>query len=67
MKAEQSVPAELIRPEGPWQHLNVDANGARFHVVTAGLQGSAAVLLLHGFPQYWWAMRSQLEALSAAG
>ena len=54
--------------EGPWRHRFVAANGARFHVVEAG--GSAdgpLVMLLHGFPQFWWAWREQLPALVDAG
>ncbi|MFI7586287.1 alpha/beta fold hydrolase [Spongisporangium articulatum] len=51
--------------EGPWQHRFVAANGARFHVVEAG--SGPLVLLLHGFPQFWWAWRHQLEPLVDAG
>lgn len=43
----------------------VAANGARFHVAVAG--DGPLVLLLHGFPQFWWAWRHQLPALAAAG
>nr|WP_233275907.1 alpha/beta hydrolase [Isoptericola variabilis] len=58
--------------EGPWRHEFVPANGARFHVAVAGPERSAGarpplVLFLHGFPQFWWAWRHQLEALSDAG
>jgi pimeloyl-ACP methyl ester carboxylesterase len=51
--------------EGPWQHRLVAANGARFHVAEAG--EGPLVLLLHGFPQFWWAWRHQLVSLAAAG
>lgn len=50
---------------GPWTHRAVSANGARFHVAELG-QGPL-VLLLHGFPQYWWTWRAQLVALAGAG
>lgn len=43
----------------------VTANGARFHVAVQG--EGPLVLLLHGFPQFWWAWRHQLPALAAAG
>jgi len=43
----------------------VSANGARFHVAVAG--EGPLVLMLHGFPQFWWAWRHQLPALAAAG
>jgi pimeloyl-ACP methyl ester carboxylesterase len=51
--------------EGPWRHRFVAANGGRFHVAEAG--DGPLVLLLHGFPQFWWAWREQLPALAAAG
>jgi len=58
--------------DGPWRHEFVPANGARFHVASAGPSWSRddrqpLVLLLHGFPQFWWAWRHQLEALADAG
>jgi len=51
--------------EGPWAHREINANGMRFHAVEAG--EGPLVLLLHGFPQFWWAMRHQVEALAASG
>lgn len=54
---------------GPWQHRHVAANGARFHVAEMVAAGPDAplVLLLHGFPEFWWAWRAQLPVLAAAG
>ncbi len=56
-----------IEIPGPWQHRHVAANGARFHVVETGPADGPLVLLLHGFPEFWWAWRDQLPALAAAG
>jgi pimeloyl-ACP methyl ester carboxylesterase len=58
-------PAAVVRPDGPWTHRDVAANGARFHIAELG--EGPLVLLVHGFPQYWWAWRHQLDALAAAG
>ena len=55
----------VINAPGPWRHRDVSANGARFHVVEQG-QGPA-VLLLHGFPTFWWTWRQQVTALADAG
>lgn len=55
----------IIRAPGPWIHRDVSANGARFHVVDAGT--GPAVLLLHGFPTFWWTWRHQIGALADAG
>ncbi len=54
-----------IQIDGPWTHRSVTANGTRFHVATGG--DGPLVLLLHGFPEFWWTWRHQLTALSAAG
>lgn len=56
--------AELLL-EGPWRHRFIAANGARFHVAEVG--EGPLVLLLHGFPQFWWAWRDQLPTLAEAG
>jgi pimeloyl-ACP methyl ester carboxylesterase len=50
---------------GPWRHRDISANGIRLHAAEAG--EGPLVLLLHGFPQFWWAWRGQLTALAAAG
>jgi pimeloyl-ACP methyl ester carboxylesterase len=51
--------------DGPWVHRDVSANGMRFHVAELG--EGPLVVLLHGFPQFWWSMRHLLEGLAAAG
>jgi pimeloyl-ACP methyl ester carboxylesterase len=58
-------PFSPVDAEGPWRHRDVAANGARFHVVEAG--SGPLVVLLHGFPEFWWAWRHQLPALADAG
>lgn len=56
-------------PDGPWRHEMVASGGSRFHVAVAGPADRLAplVLLLHGFPQFWWAWRHQIPALAEAG
>jgi len=63
------VDSSTVLVEGPWQHRFVPANAARFHVAVAGPDDRDAplVVLLHGFPQHWWAWRHQLTALADAG
>ncbi|MEY9214196.1 alpha/beta hydrolase [Thermobifida halotolerans] len=51
--------------DGPWTHRTVSAGGIRLHVVEAG--EGPLVLLLHGFPQFWWAWERQITALAEAG
>lgn len=64
-----SIDASPVLIEGPWTHRFVAAHGARFHVALAGpTTGSAPlVVLLHAFPQFWWAWRHQLVTLAEAG
>jgi pimeloyl-ACP methyl ester carboxylesterase len=60
-----SVDAAFVNIDGPWEHRYISANGARFHVAELG--EGPLVLLLHGFPQFWYAWRHQMVALAAAG
>jgi pimeloyl-ACP methyl ester carboxylesterase len=39
----------------------------RLHVVEAGPPGARPVLLLHGFPEFWWGWRRQIAPLAASG
>lgn len=54
---------------GPWQHRLVRASGAQFHVAQAGTlkEDRPLILLIHGFPEYWYAWRHQIPALAEAG
>jgi pimeloyl-ACP methyl ester carboxylesterase len=40
-------------------------NGVRFHLVEAGI--GPPVILLHGFPEFWYSWRHQIPALAEAG
>lgn len=53
------------RLPGPWRRHDVSANGIRLHVAEAG--AGPLVVLLHGFPEFWWAWRHQLPSLAARG
>jgi pimeloyl-ACP methyl ester carboxylesterase len=59
------VDEDVVLAAGPWVHRQVSANGARFHVAEAGT--GPLILLLHGFPTFWWTWRHQLPVLAAAG
>lgn len=41
--------------------------GLRMHVVSAGPADGTPVLLLHGFPEFWYSWRFQMRTLAAAG
>ncbi|SEH10875.1 Pimeloyl-ACP methyl ester carboxylesterase [Natronorubrum sediminis] len=42
-------------------------NDVQLHVVVAGEETGPLVVLLHGFPEYWYGWRHQLEAFVEAG
>lgn len=48
-----------------WRHEDVVAGGVRLHVVRAGV--GPAVVLLHGFPEFWFSWRYQIGPLAEAG
>jgi pimeloyl-ACP methyl ester carboxylesterase len=64
----------ITRIAGPWRHLDVHANGIRFHVVEANTEPPAdtpvtarpLVIFLHGFGSFWWSWRHQLRGLTGA-
>jgi epoxide hydrolase 4 len=48
-------------------HCQIPTNGLQLHVVQAGPAAGPLVLLLHGFPEFWYGWRHQLPYLAAAG
>lgn len=50
---------------GPWTHHEAVLNGVRLHWAEMG--AGRPVVLLHGFPEFWYSWRKQLPALAAAG
>jgi pimeloyl-ACP methyl ester carboxylesterase len=54
-----------VRLDGPWTHRDVAANGARFHIAELG--EGPLVVLVHGWPQFWWTWRHQMVSLADAG
>jgi pimeloyl-ACP methyl ester carboxylesterase len=46
-------------------HSHASVNGIRLHYVEAG--AGPLVVLLHGFPEFWYSWRHQIPALAAAG
>ena len=49
------------------EHIFLPTNGIRLHVVQNGSRYGALVILLHGFPEFWYGWRQQIQALSQAG
>lgn len=50
-----------------WRSGTRTVNGLDLHVVEAGKAGDPLIILLHGFPEFWWAWRNQITPLADAG
>lgn len=48
-----------------WEHREAVVNNVRLHWVEQG--SGPLVVLLHGFPEFWYGWRRQIPALAAAG
>ncbi len=53
--------------ESPITFDTVDLPGCRLHLAEAGPADGPPVILLHGFPEFWFGWRHQIPALAAAG
>jgi pimeloyl-ACP methyl ester carboxylesterase len=51
----------------PWTHHEAIVNDVRLHYVAAGPEDGDLVVLLHGFPEFWYSWHEQLPALADAG
>jgi pimeloyl-ACP methyl ester carboxylesterase/uncharacterized protein (DUF952 family) len=67
------LPPVLTLDDVPLEHTTLTVPGAGLsgtldlHVVQAGPADGAPVLLLHGFPDFWYGWRHQIPALARAG
>jgi pimeloyl-ACP methyl ester carboxylesterase len=50
-----------------WNHRRIVTNGVTLTTVEAGLNDGPLVILLHGFPGFWYCWRRQIEPLASAG
>jgi len=49
------------------EHVFLPTNGIRLHVVQTGSRYGSLVILLHGFPEFWYGWRNQIQPLANAG
>src|SRR3954452_18626745 len=49
------------------EDMHLTTNGVMLHAVAAGSHEGPLVILLHGFPEFWYGWRHQIEPLAAAG
>jgi len=53
---------DLSHPKGDWAHGSAPANGVDIHYVREGT--GAPVILLHGWPEFWWGWHKNIPALA---
>ncbi|WP_128478452.1 alpha/beta fold hydrolase [Halorussus pelagicus] len=63
-RERETVPSDADRP---WTHEQAVVGDVRLHYVAAGDEDDPLVLLLHGFPEFWYSWREQIPALADAG
>ncbi|MBL8117641.1 MAG: alpha/beta hydrolase [Anaerolineae bacterium] len=51
----------------PYDHVTIRTNNINLHVVQAGPKDGPLVILLHGFPEFWYGWRRQIDHLAAQG
>lgn len=66
MTVEGHTRSENLLQPG-WRETTRQINGVDLHVVEAGEEGAPLLVLLHGFPEFWWAWRHQITPLAEAG
>jgi epoxide hydrolase 4 len=49
------------------RHRVIATNGVRLHAVEAGPPEGRLLILLHGFPEFWYGWHRHIEAFAAAG
>jgi len=55
----------IIPTRETWQHREIITNGIRMHYVTQG--EGPLIVLLHGFPEFWYSWRHQIPFLAGHG
>ncbi len=53
--------------ESKVEHGFADSGGVKIHYAAVGPKSGPVVVMVHGFPDFWYSWRSQMEALSEAG
>lgn len=51
----------------PYEERMIEANGVRLHTILAGPETGEPVVLLHGFPEFWYGWHKQIHALVEQG
>jgi len=64
---DETVPPDEIPEEVPGKSRVVDVGDVRLHVVEAGPEDGKLLVLLHGFPEFWYGWHETIVSLANAG
>ncbi len=53
--------------EAKVEHAYADSNGVKIHYASYGPKDGPVIVMVHGFPDFWYTWRAQMEALGDAG
>lgn len=56
----------VLRPDD-FRHEIIRVGDVQMHAVVEGPEDAPLVVMLHGFPEFWYSWRYQIKALAAAG
>ena len=59
--------ASVLPADVPGESVYVETNGITLHTVQAGPDDGPLVILLHGFPEFWYGWHDQIRPLVEAG
>jgi pimeloyl-ACP methyl ester carboxylesterase len=63
----EPVPDDEVPESIPAESRAVETNGVTLHVVEAGPEDGKLLLLLHGFPEFWYGWNDAIASLANAG
>ncbi len=66
-RSSRTPQPDRLPPDVPGEARYVSVAGRQFHVVAAGPTDGELVVLLHGFPEYWYGWHEQVRPLAEAG
>ncbi|WP_129113167.1 alpha/beta fold hydrolase [Halegenticoccus tardaugens] len=65
--ATETDPSIGYPTDAPGESVRIETNGVRLHAVQAGPDDGPLVVLLHGFPEFWYGWCDQIRPLANAG
>jgi pimeloyl-ACP methyl ester carboxylesterase len=62
-----NLPKEVGRMPNEYPQRLIKVGDTRLHIVEAGPENGVPLIMLHGFPEFWWSWRQQIPELARKG